>query len=125
MRHTDLMDDLALDTDASLDHSVVPDATRLRHGSQIFAMLAEPTRLELLWHLTNGTATVGELADQVTASRTAVSQHLAKLRLAGLVDVTREGRHQHYTLRGGHLARLVREGLNHADHIATGEGPHS
>lgn len=124
MRHNEAMDELARDTDASLDHTVVPDATRLRHGSQIFAMLAEPTRLELLWHLTNGSATAGDLADRVAASRTAVSQHLAKLRLAGLVDVTRNGRHQHYSLRGGHLARLVREGLNHADHIATGEGPH-
>lgn len=124
MRHNDHMDELAHDTDASLDHTVVPDSTRLRHGSHIFAMLADPTRLELLWHLTNGSATVGDLADRVAASRTAVSQHLAKLRLAGLVDVTRDGRHQHYSLRGGHLARLVREGLNHADHIATGEGPH-
>lgn len=124
MRHNDVMDELAHDTDASLDHTAVPDSTRLRHGSHIFAMLADPTRLELLWHLTNGSATVGDLADRVAASRTAVSQHLAKLRLAGLVDVTRDGRHQHYSLRGGHLARLVREGLNHADHIATGEGPH-
>ncbi|GAA1749042.1 metalloregulator ArsR/SmtB family transcription factor [Aeromicrobium alkaliterrae] len=115
----------ANEVEASLDHDAAPDATRLRHGSHIFSMLAEPTRLELLWHLTNGSATVGELADRVSASRTAVSQHLAKLRLAGLVDVTRAGRHQHYSLRGGHLARLVREGLNHADHIATGEGPHA
>ncbi len=118
------MDERTEASDTSLDHSVVPDATRLHHGSRIFAMLADPTRLELLWHLTNGSATVGELADRVEASRTAVSQHLAKLRLAGLVDVTRAGRHQHYALRGGHLARLVREGLNHADHITTGEGPH-
>jgi DNA-binding transcriptional ArsR family regulator len=125
MGHNERMDELAHDTDASLDHSVVPDATRLRHGSHIFSMLAEPTRLELLWHLTNEPATVGELADRVAASRTAVSQHLAKLRLAGLVDVARDGRHQRYSLRGGHLARLVREGLNHADHIATGEGPHA
>lgn len=83
-----------------------------------------PTRLELLWHLTDGEATVGELADRVDASRTAISQHLAKLRLAGLVVAVRDGRHQRYSLPSGHLARLVREGLNHADHITTGERPH-
>ena len=108
----------------SLDHATTPDATRLQHAARIFAMLSEPTRLELLWHLTNGPATVNDLAERAGASRTAVSQHLAKLRLAGLVKATREGRHQRYALRGGHMARLVREGLNHADHIATGEGPH-
>jgi len=108
----------------SLDHPERPDPARLTLAADLFGMLGEPTRLELLWLLTEGPMTAGDLADAVRASRTAVSQHLAKLRLAGIVEARREGRHQVYALRGGHVARLVREGLNQADHSATGETPH-
>ncbi|WP_375001401.1 ArsR/SmtB family transcription factor [Aeromicrobium sp. CTD01-1L150] len=108
----------------SLDHPQHPDATRLREAAAVFAMLGEPTRLELLWLLTEKDCTAGELADRTHASRTAVSQHLAKLRLAGVVSAERDGRHQIYRLNGGHVARLVREGLNQADHMVTGEEPH-
>lgn len=87
-------------------------------------MLAEPTRLELLWLMTEGPRTVTGLVDAVEASRTSVSQHLAKLRRAGLVDVVREGRTARYSLRGGHVERLVREGMNQADHVVSGEQPH-
>jgi DNA-binding transcriptional ArsR family regulator len=109
---------------ASLDHPARPDADRLRHGAVIFAMLGEPTRLELLWLMTEGPQTVTALVEAVGASRTSVSQHLAKLRHAGVVDVIREGRTARYSLRGGHVERLVREGLNHADHVVSGERPH-
>ena len=112
-------------TDASLDHPSRPDAARLSHGSEIFAMLGEPTRLELLWLMTEGPQTVTALVEAVDASRTSVSQHLAKLRRAGVVDVVREGRAARYSLRGGHVERLVREGLNHADHVVSGEQPHA
>lgn len=87
-------------------------------------MLGEPTRLELLWLMTVRPRTVGELVESVGASRTSVSQHLAKLRHAGVVGVAREGRTATYSLRGGHVERLVREGLNHADHVVSGERPH-
>jgi len=109
---------------ASLDHPERPEPARLRKAADLFGLIGEPTRLELLWLLTEGPATAGELAESAAASRTAVSQHLAKLRLAGLVDAHREGRHQIYRLRGGHVERLVREGLNHADHLVSGEHPH-
>lgn len=111
-------------TTASLDHPVRPDAARLRRGAEIFAMLGEPTRLELLWLMTTGPQTVTALVEAVDASRTSVSQHLAKLRRAGVVDVLREGRSARYSLRGGHVERLVREGMNHADHVVSGEQPH-
>jgi DNA-binding transcriptional ArsR family regulator len=110
--------------DASLDHPTRPDAARIRHGVELFTQLGEPTRLELLWLLTEGPMTVSELVEAVAASRTAVSQHLAKLRRAGLVDVLRKGRTARYSLRGGHVERLVREGLNHADHVVSGEDVH-
>lgn len=111
-------------TPASFTHPVSPDSAHLGAATGMFQMLADPTRLHLLWLLTHGEADVTALTEASGASRTAVSQHLAKLRFTGLVDTRKEGRRVIYRLRGGHLARLVQEGLNHADHIITGEPPH-
>nr|AIU93451.1 hypothetical protein LRS1606.17 [Rhodococcus sp. NS1] len=110
--------------DPSLTHPVSPDAARLEAATSLFRMLSDPTRLHLLWLLSHADADVMTLTEACGASRTAVSQHLAKLRFTGLVDTRKDGRRVIYRLHGGHLARLVREGLNHADHVVTGEPPH-
>ncbi|WP_328389394.1 ArsR/SmtB family transcription factor [Nocardia sp. NBC_00416] len=109
---------------ASLTHPVSPDAARLEAAGGMFQMLADPTRLHILWLLTHGEADVTALVDACGASRTAVSQHLAKLRFTGLVDTRKEGRRIIYRLHGGHITRVIREGLSHADHLITGEPPH-
>lgn len=105
-------------------HSRDPDGARLAEAASVFALLADPTRLHLLWMLAQQDSDVGSLTERCEASRTAVSQHLAKLRLAGLVAARREGRHSVYGLRDGHLRRLVTEALSHADHVVGGHPPH-
>lgn len=113
-----------LDLDASLVHDVDLSSDQVGQAAQIFGMLAEPSRLLILWTLVAGPSNVSGLTAEVGASRTSVSQHLAKLRAAGLVDVERQGREQIYSVRGGHVERLLREAFNHADHTLTGEPPH-
>ncbi len=124
MKVVTTMAERADDPAASLTHPVSPDPARLEAATGIFQMLADPTRLHILWLLSHGEADVTALVDACGTSRTAVSQHLAKLRFSGLVDTRKEGRRVIYRLRGGHLTRLVREGINHADHMITGEPPH-
>lgn len=108
----------------SLVHAVHPDAERLEAGAATFRMLADTTRLHILWLLTHGPADVGTLVTGTGANRTAVSQHLAKLRLSGLVSTRREARNVIYSIIDGHLSRLILEGMNHADHRVTGEPVH-
>ncbi|KQP27590.1 MULTISPECIES: helix-turn-helix transcriptional regulator [unclassified Aeromicrobium] len=108
----------------SLRHDVEPTPERLAEASEVFGLLSDRTRLHLLWVLARQDADVSTLADTVDASRTSVSQHLAKLRLAGLVEAHREGRRVRYTLVGGHLRRLLLEAIGHADHVVTGEPHH-
>jgi DNA-binding transcriptional ArsR family regulator len=105
-------------------HRRAPGREQLEAAGTVFSLLADPTRLHLLWLLAGGEADVSELAEASTAARPAVSQHLAKLRLAGLVKTRKEGRRIVYSLRDGHLRRLVTEALNHADHHVTGEPWH-
>ena len=105
-------------------HLHAPDGARLAEATGVFALLADSTRLHVLWLLAQEESDVGSLAEHCEASRTAVSQHLAKLRLAGLVETRREGRHIYYRLSDGHLRRLVLEALSHADHRVSGQAPH-
>ncbi|MDX1892762.1 metalloregulator ArsR/SmtB family transcription factor [Mycolicibacterium sp. 050158] len=105
-------------------HVLAPDPDHLEAATNTFRMLADPTRLHILWLLADAEADVTALTAACGASRTAVSQHLAKLRLTGLVDARKDGRRVIYQIRDGHLARLVREGMNHADHVVTGATPH-
>jgi DNA-binding transcriptional ArsR family regulator len=46
-----------------------------------------------------------------------VSQHLAKLRLAGLVKGRREGTFVYYSAADDHVRGLLNQALFHADHI--------
>ncbi|TWJ15048.1 transcriptional regulator, ArsR family [Stackebrandtia albiflava] len=102
-----------------------PGGEQLAVAAGVFALLADQTRLHVLWLLAGGEADVSELTEASGAARPAVSQHLAKLRLAGLVRSRKDGRRAVYSLRDGHLRRLVVEALNHADHQVTGESWHA
>ncbi|MBP0456075.1 ArsR/SmtB family transcription factor [Streptomyces montanisoli] len=106
-------------------------ASQLRHDGERMAvavetlgLLADRTRLTLLRRLGEGEADVTTLTGACGASRTSVSQHLARLRLAGLVTTHKDGRRVIYQLRHGHLRRLVDEALNVADHQLRHLPPH-
>jgi DNA-binding transcriptional ArsR family regulator len=89
----------------------LPPGDHVDAAAESFRMLADPTRLRLLWLLCGGEYDVSGLAGAVGAARPAVSQHLAKLRMTGLVSTRRDGRRAVYTARGGHVRRLLREAL--------------
>ncbi len=66
--------------------------------TEVLRTLASPHRLELLHLLAEGPRDVGGLAAELRLSQPNVSQHLAVLRTAGLVEVERLGREARYRL---------------------------
>lgn len=66
--------------------------------AEILKVLASPRRLEILHRLADGSMEVGRLATEIRASQPNVSQHLAVLRTAGLVESERDGREVRYRL---------------------------
>jgi DNA-binding transcriptional ArsR family regulator len=102
----------------------LPGSAQLDAAVTALRMLADGTRLRLMWLLRDGEHDVSSLAAAVGAARPAVSQHLGKLLLAGLVSTRRDGRRALYTARGGHVRRLVTEILFAADHQLSGEPDH-
>ena len=88
------------------------------------ALIADPTRLRILWLLARADRQVGALSSLTGATASATSQHLAKLRLAGLVSMRKQGRLHVYSARGSHVRALLDEALYYADHQVSGELDH-
>lgn len=80
----------------------------LQHAAGRFGLLASTMRLHIVWVLANGETDVGALAEAVGGTLQAVSQHLAKLKLAGLVRSRREGRRHVYLVDDPNLVTIVR-----------------
>lgn len=89
-----------------------------------FTLLADPTRVRMLWALREQELDVASLAAVAGCRPTVASQHLSKLRFAGLVEATRDGRRMLYRLRGGHVRALLTEALFQADHQVSGQPVH-
>ena len=66
--------------------------------AEVLRTLASPRRLEILHRLAEGPREVSRLADELEISQPNVSQHLAVLRSAGLVETERLGREVRYRL---------------------------
>ena len=66
--------------------------------AEVLKTLASPRRLEIIHVLACGPLEVGRLAEAIGASQPNVSQHLAVLRAAGIVEAERDGREVRYRL---------------------------
>jgi DNA-binding transcriptional ArsR family regulator len=75
--------------------------------ADLFRALADPTRRAVFERLAAGEMTVSELKAGFEVSQPAISQHLAALRGAGLVEERRQGRHAYYRARAEGLAPLT------------------
>lgn len=91
---------------------------------EIFRMLADATRIQVLWALTDGELSVNELAEYVGKPPPSVSQHLAKLRMARLVRSRRAGTTIYYSLENEHVGRLVTDAVFNAEHAGPGIPAH-
>lgn len=68
----------------------------LSFSSELLIAMANPVRIEILTYLSESEISVGMLGDRIGLSQSALSQHLAKLRSAGLVTTRREAQTIYY-----------------------------
>jgi DNA-binding transcriptional ArsR family regulator len=76
-------------------------------AAELLKALANEQRLMILCQLTQGPLSVGEINARVPLSQSALSQHLAVLREAEIVDTTREAQTVRYSLPRGVVTRLI------------------
>lgn len=73
----------------------------------VFAVIAEATRRDILVSLRNGDKAVGELVQELEASQPTISKHLKVLREADLVSMRAQGQKRYYTLNPKPLAGIA------------------
>lgn len=94
-----------------------PDDGQFQLAVETLKILADNTRLRIVWTLLHGEHAVGELAEHLGVQAPAVSQHLAKLRMAHVVKVRRDGNRLFYIVDDAHVRHLVEESLFHSHHV--------
>ena len=80
----------------------------VRELAQVFKLLSDETRLRILFYLAqNSEIHVTDLCNRLGQSQPAVSHHLALLRVSGLIESRREGKHNFYSVRTDHFGELL------------------
>lgn len=91
------------------------DSTYVELAAEVFSLLADATRIRIILALRDGELSVNAIAEAVAKSPTAVSQHLAKLRMSRMVVTRRQGNRVFYRLADGHARALVDEAVFQAE----------
>jgi len=87
--------------------------------ANVFKLLSDETRLRILTYLAqNKELHVTDLCERLGQSQPAVSHHLALLRVSGLIEPRREGKHNFYSVRTEAFGELLLNVLS-----ATGDMP--
>jgi DNA-binding transcriptional ArsR family regulator len=80
----------------------------IRDAVQVFRLLSDESRLRILLYLVkNDELNVTELCNRLGQGQPAVSHHLALLRVSGLIEPRREGKHNYYRVRPEAFGALI------------------
>jgi DNA-binding transcriptional ArsR family regulator len=94
----------------------MPSEEAIHVMAESFKALADPTRLKILTLLFCGERGVGELADHLAVSQSAVSHQLRLLRGLDIVRYRKEGREVYYDLADDHIRDILVRTFEHILH---------
>lgn len=100
------------------------DSDYVELAVEVFAMLADATRVRIILALRDGELSVNQLAETIGKPQSAVSQHLAKMRMARVVSTRHEGTRVYYRLENEHARQLVADAIFQAEHTLGGTPRH-
>ena len=85
--------------------------------SETFRVLGDLTRVRILMVLTRSELCVGDLADKLGISQSAVSHQLRILRNSRLVKFRKAGKNVVYSISDEHVETIFREGIKHVEEM--------
>lgn len=91
----------------------MPDEELLYELADLFKVFGDTTRIKILYALMGAELSVGDLADLVGASQSAVSHQLRTLKHARLVKFQRDGKNVIYSLSDDHVYTMLAQGMTH------------
>lgn len=78
------------------------------HGSKLLKAMGNKKRLEIMYILQQQEQKVGDLEKLIGLSQSALSQHLAILRSAGIVTTRRQAQAIYYSIQNKNAIRLLK-----------------
>lgn len=84
--------------------------------AELFSALSDPNRVRIIAALLDSELNVGEIAESVGMSNSAVSHQMRMLRQIRIVNSSKRGREVYYALDDEHVAELFSRGLDHVKH---------
>lgn len=91
----------------------MPDEELLYDLADLFKVFADTTRIKILFALMARPMPVGELAETISATQSAVSHQLRQLKQAHLVKFQRDGKSVIYSLSDDHVYTMLAQGMTH------------
>lgn len=91
----------------------LPDEEILYDLADLFKVFSDTTRIKILYALMGKELRVGEIAEIVGATQSAVSHQLRTLKQAHLVKFARDGKNVLYSLADDHVITMLAQGLTH------------
>lgn len=97
------------------EHHYLGDET-IEDVSRAFKALADPTRIKILYLLSQEECSVGHIAEVLNMTQSAVSHQLSFLKNLRLVKARREGKSYIYTYEDEHVIEILKQMINHSLH---------
>ena len=91
----------------------MPDDETLYDLAELFKIFGDSTRIRILFALSEQEESVGELAEKLNMTQSAVSHQLRILKNARLIRSRREGKTVYYALSDDHVRTLLSQGTEH------------
>ena len=101
--------------DENTKTTAIPDEDVVASLSELFKALGDPTRVKILSCLQISDMNVGDIADKLGMTTSAVSHQLRVLRAIKLVKGTKEGKEVRYSLDDDHVTLIMQCGLTHVN----------
>lgn len=97
------------------ENDTMPDEDLLFDLAELFKIFGDSTRIKILFALLGKELSVGELADVLGMTQSAISHQLRVLKTNGLVRYRREGKSLIYALSDEHVSKILNMGLEHIE----------
>ncbi len=99
----------------SNDNNKMPKEEVVLSLAELFKALGDPTRVKILSCLKAKDMCVGEIADALNMTTSAISHQLRVLKAIKLVKGTKEGKEVRYSLDDDHVTLIMQCGLDHVN----------
>ena len=93
----------------------MPEEDTLFDLAELFKIFGDSTRIKILFALLGRELSVGDLAEILSMTQSAISHQLRVLKTNGLVRFRREGKSLIYALSDEHVSKILNMGLEHIE----------